>query len=60
MGLNTQGEVTEIMDKEPDIELTRQEARAEKLRKKRAKIKQHGKGLGKIYIDAVEKRGKGK
>jgi hypothetical protein len=41
-----------------DGELTRQEARAEKLRKKRAKIKQHGKGLGKIYKDALEKRGK--
>jgi hypothetical protein len=31
--------------------------REEKLRKKRQKIKQHGKGLGKIYRDAVEKRG---
>jgi hypothetical protein len=37
---------------------TRQEKRAEKLRKKKAKIKQHGKGLIKIYKDAVEKRGK--
>jgi hypothetical protein len=33
--------------------------REEKLRKKRQKIKQHGKGLGKIYQDAVEKRHKG-
>jgi hypothetical protein len=41
-----------------DIELTRQEARAEKLRKKRQKIKQHGKAIGKIYGNAVEKRGK--
>ena len=41
-----------------DSELTRQEAREEKLRKKRQKIKQHGKDLGKIYRDAVEKRGK--
>ncbi len=41
-----------------DSEVTRQEARAAKLRKKRQKIKQHGKGLGKIYRDAVEKRGK--
>ena len=41
-----------------DSEATRQAAREEKLRKKRQKIKQHGKGLGKIYRDAVEKRGK--
>jgi hypothetical protein len=39
-------------------EVTRQELRAEKLRKKKAKIKQHGKGLAKIYRDALEKRGK--
>jgi hypothetical protein len=42
--------------KENDTEETRQEARAEKLRKKQSKIKQHGKGLAKIYRDAVEKR----
>jgi hypothetical protein len=41
-----------------DDETTRQEAREEKLRKKRQKIKQHGKGLAKIYKDAVEKRNK--
>ncbi len=35
---------------------TRQDKRAEKLRKKKAKIKQHGKGLAKIYMDALEKR----
>jgi len=40
-------------------DIIRQKAREEKLRKKRQKIKQHGKGLGKIYRDAVEKRGKG-
>ena len=51
---------TDSSSSKNDIESTRQEARAEKLRKKRQKIKQHGKGLGKIYIDAVEKRGKGK
>lgn len=39
-----------------DNELTRQEAREEKLRKKRAKMKQHSKGLAKMYRDAVEKR----
>ena len=42
-----------------DDDVTRQEAREEKLRKKKAKIKQHGKGLGKLYKDAVEKREKG-
>ena len=30
--------------------------REAKLRKKKQKIKQHGKGLGKIYKDAMEKR----
>ena len=35
---------------------TRQAAREEKLRKKKQKIKQHGKGLGKIYRDAITKR----
>jgi hypothetical protein len=37
---------------------TRQEHRAEKLRRKRERVKQHGKSLGKIYRDAVEKRRK--
>jgi len=44
---------------EKDDGVTRQEARAEKLRKKKAKMKQHGKGLGQLYKDAVEKREKG-
>jgi hypothetical protein len=35
---------------------TRQERRAKKLHKKRQRMLQHGKGLGKIYRDAVEKR----
>ena len=48
------------MVKEPENEQTRQDIRAEKMRKKRQKIKQHGKGLIKMYQDAVEKRGKGK
>jgi hypothetical protein len=39
-----------------DNEATRQAAREEKLRKKKQKIKQHGKGLGKIYRDAITKR----
>lgn len=36
--------------------LPRQEKREKKLRKKKERIKQHGKGLGKIYKDAIEKR----
>ena len=44
------------MTNEEQEEKTRQAAREEKLRKKRDKIKQHGKGLAKIYRDAVEKR----
>jgi hypothetical protein len=43
-----------------DSGATRQEAREEKLRKKRQKIKQHGKGIGKQYENVVNKRGKGK
>jgi hypothetical protein len=43
---------------EKDNGVTRQEARAEKLRKKKARMKQHGKGLGQVYQDAVEKRRK--
>jgi len=39
-----------------DSEVTRKDKREEKLRKKKQKIKQHGKGLAKIYRDAVEKR----
>jgi hypothetical protein len=46
------------MNKEAPEGFTRQEAREEKLRKKRQKIKQHGKGLGKIYRDAIAKREK--
>jgi hypothetical protein len=44
------------MTNEEQEEKTRQAAREEKLRKKKAKIKQHGKGLIKIYKNAVEKR----
>jgi hypothetical protein len=43
---------------ENNTEKTRQEDRAERLRKKRSKMKQHGKGLTKMYRDAVEKRQK--
>lgn len=39
---------------------TRQERREKKQRKKKERIKKHGKGLGKIYKDAIEKRKKEK
>jgi hypothetical protein len=35
---------------------TRQERRAGKLRKKKERMKQHGKGLVRVYRDAVAKR----
>jgi hypothetical protein len=35
---------------------TRQDRRAKKLRRKKERMQQHGKGLGKIYRDVVEKR----
>jgi len=47
----------EIPEEKTDAILPRKD-REEKLRKKRAKIKQHGKGLGKIYRDAISKRGR--
>jgi hypothetical protein len=34
--------------------------RAEKLRRKRERMKKHGKNLGKIYLDAIRKRLRGK
>jgi hypothetical protein len=37
---------------------TRQERRARKLRKKKERMKQHGKGLAQMYRDVVEKREK--
>lgn len=37
-------------------EKTRQERREDRKRKKRQKIRQHGKGLARIYRDAVMKR----
>jgi hypothetical protein len=42
--------------KEPADNETRQERRAKKRRKKKERIPQHGKGLGRVYRDAVEKR----
>ncbi len=41
-----------------NTEDTRQEKREEKQRKEKARIKKHGKGLGQIYKDAIEKRKK--
>ena len=35
---------------------TRQERRAERQRKQRGKIAQHGKGLARVYRDAIFKR----
>jgi len=37
-------------------EPTRQERRAEKLLKKRRRMKKHGKNIAKIYMDAITKR----
>ena len=48
------------MTNEKETPETRQERRAEKLRKKREKIPQHGKSLGQIYKHAVLKKIKGK
>ncbi|MFO8102289.1 MAG: hypothetical protein R6U37_09045 [Dehalococcoidia bacterium] len=39
-----------------DEEKTRQERREERERKKRQKMRQHGKGLARIYRNAVLKR----
>ncbi len=45
------------MNNEPGNERkTRQERRERKLRKKRERMSQHGKGLAKIYMEAVLKR----
>jgi hypothetical protein len=40
------------------VEETRQERRQKQLAKEKAKIPQHGKGLAKVYKDAVAKRAK--
>jgi hypothetical protein len=41
-------------------EKTRQEQREERARKEKERLAKHGKGLGKIYKDTVEKRLKDK
>jgi hypothetical protein len=48
------------MDKEPDSDETRQERREKKLKKKRERIRKHGRGLASIYRNAVLKRLRGK
>jgi hypothetical protein len=35
---------------------TKQERREKKLKKKRERMPQHGKGLAKVYMDAIMKR----
>jgi len=44
------------VNNEPVDEETKQERREKKLKKKRERIRQHGKGLARIYIDAILKR----
>lgn len=39
---------------------TKQERREKKLKKKRERMPQHGKGLAKVYMDAILKRLRGK
>jgi hypothetical protein len=39
---------------------TRQERREKKLKKKRERVRQHGKNLAKVYRDAIMKRLRGK
>jgi hypothetical protein len=37
-------------------EETRQERREKKLQKKRERMRQHGKGIARVYLDAILKR----
>jgi hypothetical protein len=37
---------------------TRQERRADRLRRRKARMKKHGKSLRKVYLDAVKKKAK--
>jgi len=43
-----------------EVHPTRQERRAEKLRKQREQVKKHGKNLARVYMDAILKRLRGK
>lgn len=47
------------MNNEPSHKETRQERREKKLKKKRERMAQHGKGLATIYKEAIFKRLKG-
>jgi hypothetical protein len=47
------------MVKESQGDDTRQERREKKLRKKRERMKKHGKGLAKTYMDVIMKRLRG-
>jgi excinuclease UvrABC nuclease subunit len=49
-------EHNQIIDDTKPIEITRQEKREKKLQNKREKMPQHGKGIARIYRDAVIKR----
>ena len=44
------------MNSEPVNSETRQERREKKLKKKQERIPQHGKGLGRLYKEAILKR----
>ncbi|MDD5038084.1 MAG: hypothetical protein PHN78_02045 [Dehalococcoidales bacterium] len=44
------------MNNEVPYSETRQERREKKLKKRRERIAQHGKGLAKVYMNAVMKR----
>jgi hypothetical protein len=48
-----------MVDKAPRDD-TRQERRERKLRKKRERMKKHGKGLARVYMDAIMKRLRGR
>ncbi len=39
---------------------TRQERREKKLKKKRERVRKHGKNLAKVYMDAIVKRLRGR
>jgi hypothetical protein len=45
-----------MSERRADEPETRQERREERLKKKREKMPQHGRGLGRIYKEAILKR----
>jgi hypothetical protein len=47
-----------MSDGENDVKATRQERRAEKMRRRRERISQHGRSLVRIYKDSILKRRK--